>query len=457
MKDKNVANRHNILFIMADQFRFDYLGCAGADFVSTPNLDALAQRGVRFNYCCTNSPICAPARIGLATGLQPSRVGAVDNDAYLPLNVKTYYQRLRDYGYQVGCTGKLDLAKPSTYNGRNGNRPCIYSYGFTLPVECEGKNHAFKFSEPMGPYGAYLESKGLYKKARDYRKSLKTFYERNASDSNLEEEDFEDVYIGRRAVEWINNITNEYPWHLFVSFVGPHAPFDPPTSYAEQFRGKSVPAPVKDDYSGKPQYVKKKDRGLSDEEVEKTRRQYCAAIKVVDNQIGQIIDTLKKRGMYDNTYIVFSSDHGEMLGDHGLYGKSVPYDPSIRIPLIAAGPGIKGGRVSDALVELIDINPTICELAGLPPQNEIDAKSFCNVLYGESDQGREEMVNILSKFKCIRTREYKYIYNHNSIQELYDLKNDPDELNNIAYLNPELAEELHDRMIKRYQEGKWLY
>jgi choline-sulfatase len=123
-----MSSRPNLLFIMADQYRHDFLGCAGADWVQTPNLDALAARGVRVTQCCSNAPICVPARIGLATGLQPERIGAVDNDAYLPHTVLTYYQRLRDHGYRVGCVGKLDLAKPDPYNGRYGDRPCVYSY-----------------------------------------------------------------------------------------------------------------------------------------------------------------------------------------------------------------------------------------------------------------------------------------------------------------------------------------
>ncbi|MHC4917604.1 MAG: sulfatase-like hydrolase/transferase, partial [Planctomycetota bacterium] len=143
----------NILFISADQHRHDYLGAAGADFLRTPNLDALAGRGVRFTQCCTNAPVCTPARVALASGLQPSRLGSLDNRSYLPRSTTTYYQRLRDAGYRVGCVGKLDLAKPDKYNGRFGDRPCVYGWGFTHPEEVEGKMHAGQNPEPQGPYG----------------------------------------------------------------------------------------------------------------------------------------------------------------------------------------------------------------------------------------------------------------------------------------------------------------
>ena len=146
----------NLLFIMTDQFRHDYFGAARAGFVHTPHLDRIAARGVRFTQCTTNAPVCAPARIGLASGLQPSRLGALDNQSFLPRRVLPYYRRLRDHGYRVGCVGKLDLAKPDGYNGRHGDRPVVYSWGFTHPEEDEGKMHAGKSPSPRGPYGFWL-------------------------------------------------------------------------------------------------------------------------------------------------------------------------------------------------------------------------------------------------------------------------------------------------------------
>ena len=144
-------SRPNILFIMDDQHRYDYLGAAGADFLRTPHLDRVAAAGVRFTQCTTNAPVCAPARVGLASGLQPSRLGCLDNSGRLPLGTTTYYQRLRDSGYRVGCVGKLDLRKSDGYNGRYGDRPYAYSWGFTHPEECEGKMHAGSSPTPIGP------------------------------------------------------------------------------------------------------------------------------------------------------------------------------------------------------------------------------------------------------------------------------------------------------------------
>jgi len=449
--------RPNILLIMTDQHRFDFLGCAGAEFLRTPNLDRIAARGVRFTQCFTNCPVCAPARIGLAAGLQPSRMGSLGNDSFLPASVRTYYQRLRDAGYHVGCVGKVDLAKPDGWNGRDGARPVMFTYGFTRPVECEGKMHAGTSPEPRGPYGLWLAEQGLYERFhRDYRARAANGWVKDAShDSVLPAEAYEECYIGRRAVEWLDSADETFPWHLFVSFVGPHDPFDPPTQYADRYRSADVPPAVPFSAEGKPRYVVARNRGLEAEEVAVTRRQYAATIECIDEQIGHLVEAVDRRGELDNTYILFTSDHGEMLGDLGLYTKSVPYEPSLHVPLLAAGPGIDGGRTSDALVELIDVNPTICELAGLPPQENIDARSLGSVLRGETKAHREDAVACMRHWRGIRTARYKLVQNYNDAVELYDLEDDPGEQRNIAAERPEVAGELHGRIRERFLEGAW--
>jgi choline-sulfatase len=437
----------NILFIMDDQHRHDYLGSAGVYFLQTPHLDRLAARGVRFTQCTTNAPVCAPSRIGLASGLHPGRLGCLDNSGRLPLGTTTYYQRLRDSGYRVGCVGKLDLRKSDGYNGRYGDRPYAYSWGFTHPEECEGKMHAGSSATPIGPYTHYLEEKGqLQNFHADYQQRSATSFVTDCRDSVLATEDFEDAYIGRRAAEWIEAVSEDFPWHYFVSFVGPHDPFDPPTEYGERYRDAPVPPAIADSLEGKPEWVKQRSFDLSADEIARTRRQYCAATQLIDDQIGLILDALERRGQLDNTYIIFASDHGEMLGDHGLYTKSAAYEASLRVPLIIAGPDIARGRVSDALCELIDLNATICEFAGLAPQQGIDARSLAPVLRGETDEHRQETVAELRNFRCVRTATHKYIHNYNDTNELYDLEKDPDELHNIAGDAPDLVADLARRM-----------
>lgn len=450
----NNNSKPNILFIMTDQHRHDYMHCAGKDFLRTPNIDRIAECGMRFTNCFSNGPVCVPARVGLASGLQPANIGCLDNDYYLPASIKTYYHRLCDYGYRVGCSGKLDLAKPDRYNSISGDRPCTFTWGFTHPLEIEGKAHAFSSDTPIGPYTQYLHNKGLLKMFRQSKKAESSF-ERLCHYSALAAEDYHDTFTGLSAARWLENIPDDFPWHMFVSFAGPHSPFDAPAEYVKHFENVEMPDPIVDDLCDKPKWHKTRVVGLTSEQITKTRRSYAAAIELIDDQIGMILKTLEKRNMLENTYIIFSSDHGEMLGDHGIYEKSIAYEPSLHIPLIVAGPGICGGSLSNAMIELIDINPTICELAGLPEQADIDARSFAPVLYGQKTEHRSDIVASLIKFSCIRTERYKYIKNTNDIDELYDLDNDPDELINIAGEYPDICKKLKSRMIERYMEGKW--
>lgn len=442
----------NILFMMVDQQRFDYLGYAGAEFVRTPNIDRLASQGMRFTHCYTNSPLCVPARIALATGLHPGRLGALDNNAYLPPSVPTYYQRFRDNGYRVGCAGKLDLAKPDNYNGKYGDRPCVYQWGFTHPEEIEGKMHAGMYPTPRGPYGYYLEELGLYEDFRqDYKRRAGTSFSLDCRASVLPAEAFADTYIGRRAAQWLQRVPDDFPWYYFVSFVGPHDPYDPPTEYAEHFRNARMPEPVPSSPDGKPSWISRRIVTDDLDKIEETRRQYAASIEAIDDQIGHILNALEQRGMRDQTYIIFTSDHGEMLGDHGLYTKSVAYEPSIRVPLIVAGPGIEAGTAADTFVELIDLNETACELAGLPPAGGYrDAKSFLPVLKDAHAAHRDDIVACEDNFRCIRNKRFKLIRNMNDIPELYDMVDDPDETRNVAAQYPEIVKELSAKLVRRF-------
>lgn len=445
--------RPNILFLMADQFRWDYLGCMGAPFVRTPNLDRLAARGVTFTQCCSNAPVCAPARIGLATGNQPVRHGALDNHAFLPLRQPTYYQRLRDHGYRVGCVGKLDLAKPDPYNGRHGDRPLAFAWGFTHPEECEGKMHAGRGNPPIGPYTFWLAEQGLNAAfCADYaRRQADGWLWRAAHDSVLPTRAFEDVYIGQRAAKWLREAPDDFPWHYFVSFVGPHDPFDPPTEYAERYRQAAVPPALDPEGANRPN--RRRHGQATADEIAVCRRQYCAAIEVIDDQIGAILRAVEERGQHGRTYVVFSSDHGEMLGDHGCWTKNVCYEASLRVPLLVAGPGIAGGQRSEALVELIDLNPTILDWAGAPRLEDTDAHSLIPLLAGESGAIHSETVAQLRAERCIRTHDWKLILHAGGGQELYDLRSDPNELHNVAEANGGIVSGLSHRLTRRFLEG----
>ncbi len=434
------AARPNILIILDDQHRWDYIGHMGAAFVNTPTIDSIAERGVAFTQCCTNSPICAPARIALATGLMPTRTGCLTNADCLPISLPNHYRHFRDHGYRVELVGRHDLSKPRAPDSVHGNRPLNFSYGFTRALEIEGGMAAARDvtsagGKPTGPYSQYLAERGLLERySEDFMARRSKGWIIGAShDSVLETEDHQDSYVGTQAVKRLELLEHDFPWFMFVSFQGPHDPFDPPTEFADRCRHRAMPPPIPADSAGKPDRTRQRQTAYAtatDADILLARRQYAAKIELIDTQIGRILAALEQRGELDNTIIVFASDHGEMLGDHGLFIKHVAYEPSMRVPLCLCGPGIQPGR-SDALVELFDLNPTLVELAGLPAQAGLDANSFASVLHSPGEAHRDHCVTVEQGYAAIRTERWKYIDTWNQQPELYDLQADPEERHNL--------------------------
>ncbi len=438
------TDQPNVLLILCDQLRHDWLGYRGASFVRTPNIDAIAARGMVFTQATCNSPVCAPARIGLATGVRPHRMGSMNNHSFLPLSRQTYYVALRDRAYHVGCCGKLDLAKPAGYNGMDGDRPWTYAWGFTHPHECEGKMHAGRGNPPNGPYTRWLHEQdpALHQAfCEDYASRKGGGAVKVLSPSVLPKEYFEDVYIGRTSCRMIEELPQDFPWHFFVSFVGPHNPFDPPAEYYEQYRDSDMPPAIPSQPDGKPETYAYPHGPANEEQILEARRLYAAYITCLDDQVGEILNALERRGELDNTYIVFAADHGEMLGDHGRWTKGVQYESSLRVPMAISGPGISPGE-SDAIVELSDLAPTILEMCDVPVPHDIDARSLLPLLSGEREQHREYAMATHYGHGCVRTPQWKAIINENGQRELYDLENDPGEQVNLVDDRPEVFREM---------------
>ncbi|MFO7821659.1 MAG: sulfatase-like hydrolase/transferase, partial [Lentisphaeria bacterium] len=332
-----------------------------------------------------------------------------------------------------------------------------YTWGFTHPEECEGKMHAGSSATPIGPYTHWLEDRGELKSFHeDYTARQKEGWFKALHDSVLPTEAFEDAYIGTRAADWISKVPDDFPWHYFVSFVGPHDPFDAPKEYADNYRNADMPAPLLPTPDGKSAEYANRQCNMGLEQINKARQMYCAAIELIDDKIGEILDALDNRGMTDNTVIIFTSDHGEMLGDHGLFTKGVGYEQALRVPLLMAGPGVPEGKRSDTLVELNDVNPTICEAAGLPPQESIDAKSLYPYLRGDVDEHRDQAFSCLDNFKCLRTKTHKVILSRNDRMcvELYDLVNDPNETTNVRDRKKDVCGPLRSRIQQRLTHAK---
>ncbi len=445
--------KRNILLIMADQLRADWVGAAGKGYVDTPHMDQLATRGIRFSRAICNAPLCAPSRISLAAGLYPHRVGALDNNANFPMNAETYYQLLRRHGYRVGVVGKTDLHKADHWYGSRGDLPLLYHLGFTDPFDTEGKMNAAHVPvtaagqlQPVGPYQQYLLDRQVLRGfVDDYaeRDAAPVWY---AKPSVLAEEDFHDSYIGRAACSFLENISEETPWHLFVSFVGPHDPWDPPAARLDAYQDRHYPRSVPLVPDGKPQWVRERAQrqsgGMSEEECSNVKRHYAASISVLDDWIGRIAATLERRGLAENTTIILTADHGELLGDHGLFRKSAMYEGALRVPMIVVDPQVHQGTVSDALVSLVDLYPTFLDLADISVSQELDGRSLTPLLAGTCENHAEFQFSELRHCRMVFDGRYKLIESFNDVLELYDIVDDPAESRNLAQDNIHVRREL---------------
>ena len=412
--------RPNILLFLPDQHRHDWLGAVPEIPVRTPNLDALSGRGVRFTRAFCASPLCAPSRACLASGKEYDRCGVPSNKVDYPLDQTTYYTLLREYGYRVAGCGKFDLHKASPTWGIEGKH-LLKEWGFSEGVDSAGKWDAVKSGaeEPKDPYMAYLHERGLA------RAHVEDYYERGnytgTFPTPLPDEAYGDNWVAEVGLKLLRGFPGDKPWHLQVNFPGPHEPMDITESMAELYRNVEFPQP-----NGCTQFDTEKHLAI--------RRNYSAMVENLDRWVGVYLEELRKRGELDNTLIVYSSDHGEMLGDHDLWAKKVPFQPSVGIPLIIAGPGIVQGVVSRVPVSLIDLCATFLEYAGLQPLSDMDSISLKSFLEGKTGGHREHVFSGLGQWRMVFDGRYKLISGYGEAGEhiLFDLLNDPLENVDIA-------------------------
>lgn len=412
------ARRPNILLFFPDQHRFDWTGANRAIPVRTPNLDALARRGVTFTRAVVPSPVCAPSRACLASGKEYDRCRVPSNGHDYPIGQTTYYELLRDSGYHVAGCGKFDLHKKTEDWGLDGKR-LLPELGFSDGIDNAGKRDAVRSGEvtPKDPYMAYLHQRGLARLHADDFRRRKKYAE--TFPTPLPDDAYCDNWLARNGLELMRRFPARKPWHLVVNFTGPHPPMDITSSMEKRWRGVRFPGPHN-------------NTDLSSETHTAIRQNYAAMIENIDRWIGVYVEELRKRGELDQTLIVFSSDHGEMLGDHNRWGKSVPYQPSIGVPLVAAGPGVKRGS-SDALVSIMDLAATFLDYAGLRTPADMDSRSFRALLEGRTHAHREYVLSGLGRWRMVWDGRYKLITGYQGGSPiLFDLERDPLEDQDIA-------------------------
>jgi arylsulfatase A-like enzyme len=433
--DNMKSKQPNFLFFFPDQHRPDWLGVNPDLPLRTPNLDRLCEMGVRFTNTFTPSPLCSPARACLATGRDYHRCGVRNNGQNTPLSLPTYYQHLRDVGYEVAGVGKFDLHKPDHDWGLDGSK-MLTEYGFTTGIDNEGKGDAISAyrdngMSPKGPYMQFLQENRL---AATHLGMYEPYLGKHgwlnfAAVTDLPDEAYCDNWVAANGIRCLKEFPEDRPWHLVVNFVGPHGPFDVTADMRSRWKHVGLPEPI---VSEDP-----------DTETILARRQnYAAMIENIDDHVGRMIDLVEQRGELDKTIIVYASDHGEMLGDHGRWGKSVWYTPSAGVPLIASGPGIQSGIYSDALVSLHDLAATFLDYAQADPLPDTDAVSLRRVLIGENKKHRDYVTSGLNDWNMIFDGRYKCVTRPSSPPMLFDTHEDPHELADISDTHPNMVSEL---------------
>ncbi|MBN1674545.1 MAG: sulfatase-like hydrolase/transferase [Kiritimatiellae bacterium] len=457
-----MAERPHILILMPDQQRGDCMGCAGHPQVKTPNMDRLAEEGTRFGEAITVCPVCMPARASFANGRYPHNHGMWNNCASrLPAEDETFFHILQRHGYLTAHIGK------SHYHPHGGGlhmrdaEPYMHARGLEYVHETTGPHATVHTRSYMTDA---WEEKGIWDAfKRDYgeRKAAAGLLVRPSPHSV---EDYQDSYVGRQAVEFVQGYADARPMCLFVGFGGPHEPWDAPGRYASMYPPGETPAavPAAETNGSLPEFARRTRgfhprRDLDAATIRAIRANYYGKISLIDHWFGEILRACEARGWLDDLFVVMWSDHGEMAGDHGLLHKSVFFESSVRVPLILRWPGrIPAGATSDALAEIIDVFPTILEAVGTEPGRQCVGRSLWPALREPGAPLRDCQLSEISDsgantlITMIRTATHKYAVDQQARGfMLYDLANDPAEQRNLIGQDEALEMELRDRLLRR--------
>lgn len=435
----------HILFIMSDQMRHDAVGYLGNTVVKTPNLDRLAASGISFTNAFTPNPMCVPARASLTTGCYPHKcTGRKRNNGAIREGFPLLGKELNRRGYETYAMGKLH-------------------YGPYSPPGEPRITHGLKVTElaESGRILSKYDKKNELTGLEDYLDYLHTVgwggYSRGNGMGNDEvcpaaslipEEHYVDTWAAERGLHYMRRHMEtqpDKPFFMWVSFPKPHSAFDPPRPYDAMYDPRDMPDPIGSmellQERGLDELFAKIDQYmwslLSPQAKKAIKAYYYGLISHQDKQIGKLLDYLDEAGLRDDTIVVYTADHGEMLGDFGLYFKSNFYNGSVRVPLIISYlRKLAGGRTSDALVGLQDLMPTMLSLAGHPLEERVDGHDLTSVLLQDRpvrDYYIAQCGETPWQKYMVASREWKYIYHqYGGVEELYNQIDDPHELLNLA-------------------------
>lgn len=447
-------DRPNILFVMCDQMTAMVLSIYGHRVTRTPNLEALAREGVLFENAYTPFPLCTPARVALATGALPSTVGGYDNGAELPASVPTFAHYARLLGYQTCVSGKLHYIGPDQLHGFEERLTTdIYPASFEWTANWDKDAPRYDYDAHGG-----VSTTETVADAGPCARSLQLDY------------DEEVLERGVRKIFDLKRSADQRPFLLKVSFTHPHDPYVITRKFWDLYADDEIDLPAApalplEQWDPHSRYLhghfRMGETTLTEDIVGRARRGYYAAISYVDHNVGVLMQALRDTGYDRNTVVIFTADHGDMMGEHGLWFKKTFYEWATRVPLLVHAPGrFAPRRVADN-VSLVDILPTIVELAGgaqgMVPDG-LDGRSLLaalegrrldgpNVIYAEHTDGGTPRPRVM-----VRMNEWKYAVSRAFPPQLFNLRDDPNEMRNLAGL-PELGEV--ERQLQGLVEQRW--
>ena len=457
-----MTSQKNVMLITVDQWSGNYLGCAGNTEILTPSLDVLARTGIRYSNAVSATPVCIPARRELMTGVCARVHGDRKFNESLPMpeGITPLAQAFRDQGYQAYCVGKLHI-----YPQRD-------RCGFDDVLLNEEGRHLGGMMQD--DYERYVMHQGYAGLENCHGMSNNYYIYRPYP---LPEELHQTSWTARQMCETIIRRDPTKPCFWYLSFAAPHPPITPPQAYLDMYNDIEFSAPPYAPWAKEPpecrpagynHYHDIYDQFDNKRMTDIAKRGYYASCTYIDHQIRTVIGTLREQHLLDDTIILFTADHGEMLGQHGLYGKFLMYENSVRIPFILNLPrdmGFDYGVVDDRIVELRDVYPTLLELCGLEVPDFVNGLS---VLGSEKrDYTYGELWEDHRATRMIRTDKMKLIYYlKDHVTQLFDIANDPDEMNDLsneeAYqetrytLEQKLISELYGEDEKAIKDGRLL-
>lgn len=431
--------RPNILLILSDQQRRDSLGAYGCRYVSTPNLDALAAEGTRYDHAYCNAPVCTPSRACILTGKRLAGHGVYNLFDNLPETERLLPWHLREAGYQTGLVGKLHVSG-ILYEVRRRNP----GDGFDRYELSHDPN--VLLDEPLNAYGRWLRE--------NHPETYETIKREGRAWKDRPPETHFSAWVSERSAAFIRQRDRERPFFLSVGYFDPHSPYDNHPRGSEELLHEEFRPPLTAP-EGEPEgfrlealdqirrlQCRDPHTRFTPEEAEQLRRGYFAGVSFLDRQLGKIIRALKDEGIYDDTLIIYSSDHGDMICDHNLLGKGAYfYDPCTSVPLIVKYPGQREGRVSGGLVQLNDIFATALTAAGLDAPVPADSRPL--------QRGPDRRIAVCEYRGCsqmdlgvfphpvqatmIRGERYKLnLYHDTHEMQLFDMEADPLELRDLS-------------------------